>query len=65
MHKPQSFVAGLFLTLAPTFVQGAVTSSVVDVPTRPGVFERILHFTPEAPVAHVVLLIGDTGFVGI
>ena len=65
MRRRSSFAAGLFLVFVPTFVESAVTSSVVDVPTRPGVSERILRFTPEVPAAHVVLLIGDTGFVGI
>jgi hypothetical protein len=65
MNRTRKLVATLLLLFGPALAEGAVTTSVVDVPTRAGVSERILHITPDAPVAHVVALIGDTGFLGI
>ena len=42
----------------------AVTTTVVDVPTR-GATQRFLYVRPEAPVANIVFLPGDTGILGI
>ncbi|MFO1311132.1 MAG: hypothetical protein U1F41_03605 [Burkholderiales bacterium] len=42
----------------------AVTTSVVDVPTR-GVTQRILYLQPDAPVANLLLLTGGSGALGI
>lgn len=38
---------------------------VVDVPTRPGVTERVLYVAPAAPKAAAVLFAGGNGYVGI
>ncbi|MBA3505241.1 MAG: hypothetical protein H0T80_05605 [Betaproteobacteria bacterium] len=43
---------------------GAVTTTVVDVPTR-GTNVRILYLRPDAPVANVVIWPGGEGFLGI
>ena len=43
---------------------GAVTTTVVDVPTR-GTNVRILYLRPDAPVANVVIWPGSEGFLGI
>jgi hypothetical protein len=45
-------------------VQGAPTTTVVDVPTR-DVTQRFLYVRPEAPVANIVFLPGSTGILGI
>jgi pimeloyl-ACP methyl ester carboxylesterase len=38
---------------------------VVDVPTRPGVTERVLYLSPAAPKAAALLFAGGNGYVGI
>lgn len=65
MHRTGKVVVGLLLLLAQAIANGAVTTSVVDIPTRSGTSVRILHVTPAAPAAHVILLIGVDGFAGI
>jgi hypothetical protein len=42
----------------------AVTTTVVDVPTR-GVTQRFLYVRPDAPVANIVFLPGTNGILGI
>lgn len=43
----------------------AQTVQVVDIPTRPGVNQRILLITPDAPKAAVILFTGGEGAVNI
>lgn len=53
---------GVFLAWALSFMASAQTGSkVVDIPTRPGVTQRMLVLTPVAPRAAVVLLAGGHG----
>jgi pimeloyl-ACP methyl ester carboxylesterase len=52
-------------TAAPTPVPALSAARVVDVPTRPGVTERVLFITPAAPKAAAVLFAGGNGYVGI
>jgi hypothetical protein len=47
-----------------TSAMAAVTTSVVDVPTR-GVTQRFLYLHPDAPVANIVYLPGGSGTLGI
>jgi hypothetical protein len=47
-----------------TSAMGAVTTSVVDVPTR-GVTQRFLYVHPNAPTANIVSLAGGGGIMGI
>ena len=42
-----------------------MTTTVVDVPTRPGVTQRFLYVCPDAPVATIVSLAGGDGVLGI
>jgi len=44
---------------------GQISERVVDIPTRPGVTQRILLLTPEKPKAAVILLAGGDGGLGI
>ena len=65
-HTPfaAAALAVLLLEAAPCSAL-AQTVSVVDLPTRPGVTERILFLTPDAPRAAAVLFSGGDGYVGI
>lgn len=47
-----------------TSAAGAVTTTVVDVPTR-GVAQRFLYLHPDAPVANIVAVPGGDGMLGI
>ena len=47
--------------LGPPRPAGAQTERVVDVPTRPGVHQRLLVIAPAAPKASVVLFAGGNG----
>jgi hypothetical protein len=54
----------LVFTMASTGAMGAVTTTVVDVPTR-ATTQRFLYVHPDAPVANIVNLIGGDGLLGI
>ena len=60
MKNSQHLVAALLLICS---IQGRaqVSEQVVDIPTRPGVTQRMLLLTPAAPKAVVVLLAGGHG----
>jgi len=51
----------LFFLACATLAQAEVTQQVVDIPTRPGVTQRMVVLTPEAPKAAVVLFAGGHG----
>ena len=60
MRKPKLLVAVLLLlTLAPVLAQ--MEQKVVDIPTRPGVTQRLLVLSPPQPQAAVVLFAGGHG----
>jgi hypothetical protein len=61
--SPKRFVA-LIAAAAASIANAAVTTTVVDVPTR-GVTQRFLYVRPDAPVANIVFLPGNTGILGI
>lgn len=61
--KARSLVLA-FILLAPLFSMAAEIS-VRDVPTRPGVTQRVLLIKPEQPVASVILFAGGNGLVQI
>lgn len=63
MHAISAILAILILAMAPT--AGAQTPQVVDVPSRPGVTQRILVITPDKPRAAVILFAGGDGGIGI
>jgi pimeloyl-ACP methyl ester carboxylesterase len=52
-------------TPAPPAAQAVTAPRVVDVPTRPGVTERVLYLAPAAPKAAAILFAGGNGYVGI
>lgn len=54
----------LMSAMIATSAMGAVTTTVVDVPTR-GVTKRFLYLHPDAPVANFVALPGGEGTLGI
>jgi hypothetical protein len=60
--KAFALAALLAAALVPAFAQPA---EVVDLPTRPGVTERVLAIAPDAPKATVILLAGGPGRVRI
>ena len=51
----------LFLSVATTVAQAQVAEKVVDIPTRPGVTERMVVLSPHAPKATVILFAGGHG----
>jgi len=55
----------LALTVFTLHAYGQVTNQVVDIPTRPGVTERVLVVAPPQPVAAVILFAGGEGALGI
>lgn len=63
MHAISAILAILILAMALT--AGAQTPQVVDVPSRPGVTQRILVITPDKPRAAVILFAGGDGGIGI
>jgi hypothetical protein len=60
----ESAGALLISAMISTSALGAVTTTVVDVPTR-GVTQRFLYLHPDAPAANIIDLPGDTGVLGI
>jgi len=66
MNIPNFPSAGALLISAmiATSAMGAVTTTVVDVPTR-GVTQRFLYVHPDAPAANIVHLPGGDGVFGI
>lgn len=60
MPRIQSLLA-LCAFLLTASVSAQTTQSVVDIPTRPGVTQRMMVLTPPAPKAVVVLLAGGHG----
>jgi pimeloyl-ACP methyl ester carboxylesterase len=57
--------AGLIVALLLPLTAFAAQVSVKDIPTRPGVTQRVLLIKPEQPVASVVLFAGGNGLVHI
>ena len=60
----ESVGALLIFAMIATSAMGAVTTTVVDVPTR-GVTQRFLYVHPNAPAANIVSLAGGGGVMGI
>lgn len=60
MRPPRLFVASMLFSFWIT-ASGQVAQKVVDVPTRPGVTQRLLLLTPPDPKATVILFPGGHG----
>ncbi len=58
--RPGYWLAALLIALAPQ-VQAQTVQSVVDIPTRPGVTQRMLVLSPPAAKAAVILIPGGHG----
>ena len=61
MIRPIALLAGLLIAGASC----AQSVQVVDLPTRPGVKERMLVVAPQKPSAVLVLMTGGSGHIGI
>jgi hypothetical protein len=53
------------LLLGGPSASAATISTVVDIPTRPGVTQRFLHVRPDAPKANILYVSGGTGRLDI
>ena len=58
--KPKLFCLVALLAIVPNAL-AQTTQSVVDIPTRPGITQRVLVISPPHPKAAVVLLAGGHG----
>lgn len=61
MHKSLKNWLGLALWLGISLAYGQVAPKVVDIPTRPGVMQRLLVMAPASPTAAVILFAGGHG----
>jgi hypothetical protein len=61
---PKCFVALVAAAAVTSLASGAVTTTVVDIPTRDAT-QRFLYVRPDAPVANIIFLPGSTGILGI
>lgn len=62
--SPKCFVAFIAVAAAASIASAAVTTTVIDIPTRDAT-QRFLYVRPDAPVANIVFLPGNTGILGI
>ena len=61
VHRSLTIAAMLLLAVGVTHAHGQMTQHVVDIPTRPGVTQRVLVLTPPVAKAVVILLAGGHG----
>jgi pimeloyl-ACP methyl ester carboxylesterase len=59
-NETKSWIAGFLIALT-SQVQAQTAPGVVDIPTRPGVTQRMVVISPPAPKAAVVLIAGGHG----
>lgn len=64
LHARKCFVCFVVAAVVWSDASAAVTTTVVDIPTR-GATQRILYVHPDAPVANIVFLPGANGIMGI
>ena len=57
----KTLVPLLFLIFCVTYAHAQIVQRVVDVPTRPGVFQRMIVLSPQHPKAAVILFAGGHG----
>ena len=60
MHKIKQFIVAALIVLLPQ-AHSQTSQKVVDIPTRPGVTQRMLVLAPSEPKAAVILLAGGHG----
>lgn len=61
MHRTVNILISLFFLACTSQAYGEITQKVVDIPTRPGVFQRMLVLSPQDPKAAVILFAGGHG----
>jgi hypothetical protein len=62
MHRiVKSLLALLFSTFCVTYAHAQINQRVVDIPTRSGVFQRMIVLAPQQPKAAVILFAGGHG----
>lgn len=61
MRRTVSIWASLFFLACTTLAHGQVAQQVVDIPTRPGVTQRMVVLAPPDPKAAVILFAGGHG----
>jgi hypothetical protein len=64
LHCARHSFVGIVVAVLMSVACAAVTTTVVDVPTRDAT-QRFLYVRPDAPVANIVFLPGNTGILGI
>lgn len=65
MHNPPSFWIAALLLACISFANAQTAPTVVDIPTRPGVTQRLLVLTPPEPKAVAILFTGGNGILKI
>lgn len=61
MHRTRKFWISLFFLACATYAHGQVAQEVVDLPTRPGVSQRMVVLSPQDPKSAVILFAGGHG----
>jgi len=61
MRSALKFWTALVFSVHATFAQGQIAQKVVDIPTRPGVSQRMIVLSPQDPKAAVILFAGGHG----
>lgn len=61
MHRTVKIWVSLFFLACTTHAYGQIVQNVVDIPTRPGVFQRMVVLSPQDPKAAVILFAGGHG----
>jgi dienelactone hydrolase len=61
MHRTVKVWVSLFFLACTTHTYGQIVQKVVDIPTRPGVSQRMVVLSPQDPKAAVILFAGGHG----
>jgi predicted alpha/beta-hydrolase family hydrolase len=61
MHRTMKMLVSLFILALTTHAYGQIVQKVVDIPTRPGVSQRMVVLSPQDPKAAVILFAGGHG----
>lgn len=61
MNRTVNVLVSLFFLACSTQAYGEITKKVVDIPTRPGVSQRMVVLSPQDPKAAVILFAGGHG----
>lgn len=61
MHRTVKILISLFFSVCTTHACGEITQKVIDIPTRPGVSQRMIVLSPQDSKAAVILFAGGHG----